>query len=74
MSRGHQARRRRNYGRRQHELHERRLRRETWEGIEFGVEDVDDDDVIALFDTFREPVRRPSRILAPLTPWLAEAS
>jgi hypothetical protein len=31
MSQRHQTRRRRTYGRRQHELHERRDRRPTWE-------------------------------------------
>lgn len=40
MSKRHQSSRRRSYGRRQHELHERELRRHTPEVADLGSEDV----------------------------------
>jgi len=76
MSRGHQAHRRRSYGRRQHELHERRLRRATWDGFEVAVVDVDDvDDAEALvpFEALRPAGQRMFELLAPRSRWVAEA-
>lgn len=74
MSKGHQAHRRRSYGRRQHELHERRVRQEVWDGWQIGVEDVDDPDVLELFDAFRPRRASVAEVLAPRPRWLAEAS
>jgi len=74
MSKRHQASRRRSYGRRQHELHERRLRRETWDGWNVAVEDVDDPDVLDIFDAMRPRPSSVFDVLAPTSRWLAEAS
>ena len=73
MSKGHQASRRRHYGRRQHELHERRLRHEVWDGWQIAVEDVDDPEVLDLFDAMRPRRTSVIDVLAPRR-WLAEAS
>ena len=73
MSRGHHAQRRRSYGRRQHEIHERRLRHEIWDGVRIGVEDVDDPEVLELFDAMRPSGRGVLDVLAPRRGWLAEA-
>jgi hypothetical protein len=74
MSKGHQAHRRRSYGRRQHELHERRVRQEVWDGWQIGVEDVDDPDVLDLFDALRPRRASVAEVLATRPRWLAEAS
>jgi hypothetical protein len=74
MSKGHHAQRRRSYGRRQHEIHERRLRREIWEGLPIAVEDIDDPEVLDLFDAMRPSGRGVFDVLAPRRDWLAEAS
>jgi len=73
MSKGHQAHRRRSYGRRQHELHERRLRRETWDGFEAAVGDVDDGEVLDTFEAFAPAGQRMFGLLASRSRWLAEA-
>jgi len=73
MSRGHHVHRRRSYGRRQHELHERRLRRETWDGFEVAVEDVEDPVALELFDALRPRGARVFDLLTPRSRWLAEA-
>ena len=74
MSRGHQAHRRRSYGRRQHELHERRVRREVWDGVQIDVEDVDDPEVLDIFDAIRPGRSSVFDALAARPRWLAEAS
>jgi hypothetical protein len=74
MSSGHQARRRKTYGRRQHEMHERRLRRETWDGLEIAVTDVDDPDLLDTFESLRPSGQRVFDLLSPRSRWLAEAS
>jgi len=73
MSRGHHVHRRRSYGRRQHEVRERRLRRETWDGFEVAVEDVDDPLALELFDALRPRGARVFDLLTPRSRWLAEA-
>jgi hypothetical protein len=73
MSKGHHVNRRRNYGRRQHELHERRLRRETWDGFEVATTDVDDRLALELFDAMRPRGSRVFDLLTPRSRWLAEA-
>jgi len=73
MSRGHQAHRRRSYGRRQHELHERRLRRETWDGFEVAIDEVDDAEVLDAFEALRPTGQRMFDLLAPRSRWVAEA-
>jgi len=73
MSRGHQAHRRRSYGRRQHELHERRLRRETWDGFEVAIDEVDDPDVLNAFEALRPAGQRMFDLLAPRSRWVTEA-
>ncbi len=74
MSRGHQAHRRRTYARRQHELHERRLHRDTWDGLEVAFEDVEDRDLLDTFDAMRPSGQRVFDLLSPRSRWLAEAS
>ena len=73
MSKGHQANRRRAYGRRQHELHERRLRRETWDGFETATVDIDDAELLDTFDALRPAGRRVFGLLVSRSPWAAEA-
>ena len=74
MSSRHQARRRKTDGRRQHELHERRLRRETWDGLEIAVADIDDPDLLDAFESLRPAGQRVFDLLSPRSRWLAEAS
>ena len=76
MSKGHQAHRRRSYGRRQHELHERRLRREAWDGFEVAIVDVDgadDPEALAPFEALRPAGQRMFGFLEPRSRWVAEA-
>ena len=74
MSSRHQSRRRKTYGRRQHELHERQLRRETWDGFEVAVADIDEADVLEAFESLRPAGQRVFDLLSPRSRWLAEAS
>ena len=74
MSKGHHAQRRRSYGRRQHELRERRVRNEVWEGWQIAVDDVDDPEILDLFEAMRPERRSVLDLMAPRSRWLAEAS
>jgi hypothetical protein len=74
MSKGHHAQRRRSYGRRQHELHERRVRHEVWDGWQVAVEDVDDAEVLDIFDAMRPGRSNVLDVIAARPRWLAEAS
>jgi hypothetical protein len=74
MSKGHQAQRRRSYGRRQHEMHERRVRREVWDGWQIEVEDVNDPEVLDVFEALRPARPNVFDVLAARPRWLAEAS
>jgi hypothetical protein len=74
MSSGHQARRRKTYGRRQHELHERHVRHETWDGREIAVADIDDPELLDAFESLRPAGQRVFDLLSPRSRWLAEAS
>ena len=74
MSSVHQARRRKTYGRRQHEVHERQLRHETWDGFEVAVADIDDPDLLDSFESLRPAEQRVFDLLSPRSRWLAEAS
>jgi hypothetical protein len=74
MRSGHQARRRKTYGRRQHEVHERQLRHETWDGFDVAVADIDDPDLLDSFESLRPAGQRVFDLLSPRSRWLAEAS
>lgn len=52
MSKRHQAQRRRAYGRRQHELHERYVRGRRLADLEISVADVSDTEALAAFEAF----------------------
>lgn len=73
MSKGHQAHRRRTYGRRQHELHERRMRHETWHGLDITVADIDDAARLDAFDLLRPSGPRAFDVLGSRSRWVAEA-
>lgn len=72
MSSRHQAQRRRAYGRRQHELNERRLRREIWDGFEIGVVDIDDGELLETFEALRPSGPRVFDMLVPRSRWVSE--
>jgi len=74
MSKRHQAQRRRTYARRQHELHERRLRRDTWDGFEVTFTDIDEPDLLETFDALRPSGQGVFDLLSSHSRWLAEAS
>lgn len=70
MSKGHNAHRRRAYGRRQHELRERRTPRQTWGEPRAATGTADGSDVLGSFDELRSS---PARFAVPFgARWLPE--
>jgi len=77
MSKRHQSHRRRAYGRRQHELHERYVRGRAWDELDIRVEDVRDPDILTAFESVvrSDGSRAPFfDLLAPRSRWAPEAT